>query len=297
MVISVLSTGAFATVSDATPGSNVSVYGGAAGVTTIVRSDKYGTNTAFFNQNRASATVGQTGGLPVLMVSAKAEDTGDGIASADASLSYFWKVTSIGALHNTPVLVHISTTGWVDSMYGFDPFQLNHNNFSTGNPTQAGAEADFTLHMANGVTQSKSLGVNMAAPLSAGGGVDFISPPSLSDSHNGGVIYINKGFTKSFDAYVMPNAENSILLRAKVGFHYYGLISTSLANQYYSVSAYIDPLIEIDSAFANDYKLEVSSIPTVAVPEPDSIWLAASGAALLAVLRRRRKQASRVACL
>jgi hypothetical protein len=173
IMASLLSTCAFASVSSAVPGSNLFVYGGAAPLTAISRSNNFGTDTVFFNSNSVTRTIGQSAdkGLPIVSLSAHEDNTGDGLAGGDASLTYFWKITSIGSMAATPVLIHVNTAGWIESTYGFDPFQKNRYNFPTWNPTEAGAEADFTLHMSNGAIETRSIGVNMAAPMSRGVGV------------------------------------------------------------------------------------------------------------------------------
>ena len=95
-------------------------------------------------------------------------------------------------------------------------------------------------------------------------------------------------FSATFDAWVLPNSLNSILMTAYSGFR--GYTNTGgLGTEIYTVSGYIDPTITIDAIYGNQYTMNVSNIPTVAVPEPSSYGMLLVGMAAIASVARRRK--------
>lgn len=61
------------------------------------------------------------------------------------------------------------------------------------------------------------------------------------------------------------------------------------ANQNYEVISFVDPIITIDEAFADDYELLVSYMPPTAVPESSSTLLFAVGLIGLMLVWTRRK--------
>lgn len=288
VIAATFSCGAIAAVDSAAAGSTL-VISGPDFLPLKSRSVDFGPDVVFVNGAKVSRSIGAVSGAGVVGVSAITNNTSEALVGGDASLAYFWKISSNHPGDKSPVLAHVSTSGSIDATYGYIPLKQGLN-FQTANPTSVGVSVDFLTATPTG-TKTLSYGVETGAlHLGAAPGVEYISAAPLPDAHNGAEVNTHRDFNQSFDIWVMPDVQNKITLQAVIqAIPLNFVMSGSLARQYYQASAFIDPIIEIDLAYAGNYKLEVSPIPTVAVPEPDTLLLTLAGAATVLLATRRTR--------
>ncbi len=257
-----------ASVQDASPNSRLTSYNQTSQYnSTLVDNDEsstFGTHT-LSQHGLATTTIGSdTSGKPFIQFAAIS--SGNNAPSVNAWLDYYWKITSNSDLH-APVLVHISTSGWINSIYGFTGGGLDFRNGYVPNFTSGYVAASFRSN--NGLDQ-RSYGIQF------GGFQPGVTPIDsyVSDfTKNTSTAYGE--FSNTFDIVVYPNVENYIRLGAGAsgGLPY----ENSEFSEYFAITGYIDPVITIDSAYSNNYTLEVSNIPFAPVPVPGAVWFFGSG--------------------
>lgn len=201
-------------------------------------------------------------------------------SEADATLSYQWEVKGNSPFDTAPVLVHLTSLGFIAVSNEMVPFP-GYNLYAKQNT--AGVSATFSSSTPSGYT-STVVGVTT-------GRLNWGVPKVQSiNSYDHLKSSANGSFSASFSIWVLPNKINSITLQAttilETNADYIGL-----GYEYASARAYIDPTITIDPAYSASYTLEQSAVPvvpSVAVPELNSATLFMGGLAVVSYLGRRR---------
>lgn len=292
VIAATFSYGALAAVNSAESGSTL-VISGPDFLPLKSRSTDFGPDTVYVNEAMVTRSIGAVSGAGIVSLSAITNNTSKALVGGDARLDYFWKISGSTPGNPGPVLAHVYTAGMIDATYGYIPLKPGIN-FQTGNPTSVGVSVDFITATPAG-TKTLSYGVETGGlHMGAAPGVEYISSAPLPDAHDGSEVNTHREFSKTFDIWVMPDVQNKITMQAVIqAIPINFVMSGSLARQYYQASAFIDPIIEIDSAYAGNYRLEVSAIPTVAVPEPDTMLLAVAGGATILLAARRKRLSAR----
>jgi hypothetical protein len=226
-------------------------------------------------------------GTPVIKFSGVSGNTNALQPSVRASLGYYWKVSS-NTGSTDPVLMHFSTSGYVDSTYGFS---VNNPTpgaiYSSLNTVDVGIKATFFTAYNQTRTYGATIGdyvLNWAQGtnvISNGSGSGYVTDGGSKTGHG--------EFSQTFDIWATPNVENVIVLEVAGSLNdSYGSLK-QIATEYFSFNGFIDPIITIDAAQAGNYSLEVSAIPVAAVPIPAAGWL--FGSALIGLLTAARRRA------
>ena len=176
-------------------------------------------------------------GTPYVSLSASRPFLGAGQFEGFASIVYYWQITgNEGSV--APILVHFSTTSVLS---GADTglFQL-------------AVGAGFYTNIATGIDQ-RSIGFQ-----SYGNGVNgSFSPTTAATAIQ----------TVAFDLWVTPNLVENYIYMSAIAVFNPGPIPYSPG--IFSIYAFVDPIITIDSQYGSKYKLEVSDMPffPTSVPE------------------------------
>ena len=259
-----------ASVQDASATSSLTSYNQTSQYnSTLVDNDEsstFGTHT-LSQHGLATTTIGSdTSGKPFIQFAAIS--SGNYAPHVGAGLDYYWKITNNSNLSG-PVLVHISTSGWINSIYGFTG-QVDFGNGYVPNFTSGYVGASFRTN--NGLDQ-RLYGLQFGAFQP---GVTPIDSHVSDFTQNTGTVHGE--FSKTFDIWVNPNFENYIRLGAAAfGELPYEYSEDNPFSEYFAITGYIDPVITIDSAYSSNYTLEVSNIPFAPVPVPGAVWLFGSG--------------------
>ncbi len=252
---------------------NASYPTGPAEDSTKVYAEAFGTHT--FGSS-ALTTIASTAGAPFI----KIEATGSSrsvMYYINTELTYQWRITGAA---NIPVLVHIDTSGWLKTSTDYVPVDPADTNVVTGISGAVGT-VTFSTYSSDGFGQG-TYGLEVG-PYNFGGkevGIAYTDRTTASEAH----------FNKSFDVWVLPNMANDISLKAAGSYRPAGYFSKG-DFEMYAFEAFIDPTITIDAAYAADYTLEQSYIPTASVAEPESYALFFAGLAMIGLprlLRRKR---------
>ncbi len=288
-----------ASVSDATAYHSHQSDGSVTGFSRYDAED-FGTHSST-HQNAVTTTIGSNAaGVPFVQFSVSTPDT-ENTPNSYAQLNYSWKVSSNNGSSDR-VLVHISTAGWLDYVYGLTPDD-NFYNLPLDRPysypgasvtavfsTNSYIDSPFTT-LLNYDQRAYELGFggNYGGFTWGGIGTNITSDKTNHFSiENGGEASGHGQFSQSFDIWVRPNTENSISIGGGAGRiqnHNYDNYIT----EYFTINGYIDPIITIDPAYSSNYTLEVSQIPFAPVPVPGAVWLFGSGLLGLLGLKRQRK--------
>lgn len=248
--------------------------------------------TSIFNETggKVRTIIGADGnGTPFVEMGAVTSYTKEYYPSVStASLSYNWKITGES---NTPVLVHITTSGWISGQYGFTPDKWDTYNLYP-NYMNIAVSAYFGTYVAgpSGYDQ-RTYGLQTGGNFNWG--VTRVNPTENFTQQNGGNSVVDAKFTKTFDLWALPNLTNYITLQAAEFLYSYNYFNQQYAHEFYSLGGYIDPVITIDEAYAEKYTLQTSYIPS-AVPEPTNIAMVLAGLLLIGLVSRRRILFSRM---
>jgi hypothetical protein len=241
--------------------------------------------------SRATSTIGaDASGAPFIRISASTDKTFDGTPSVDATLTYFWKITTDNPNDRSPVLVHFSTTGWIDSEYGFAPYKKDTYNLRR-NYTTLGVSAYFDTETQI-VEDRRVYGLQLG---SLNWGVGRVAEQySNFTNQNGGESYAHGSFSEEFDILAVANVQNTITLSAYASYFIpdYSQYVKQYSQEHYTLNAFIDPTITIDDVYAGKYKIETSVIPVVGVPEPESWALCVAAGVAFGIRRRTNKLAA-----
>lgn len=235
----------------------------------------------------ASTTIGgDAAGTPFIQFAATTPNTLGSTPYLTGVLNYEWEIVSADG-SNAPVLVHISTAGWINARYEIGPYPVGINlNFP--NTIDIAVTAKFTTQTNTGIDTRafglQSGGVNL--------GVTRVAPEYHFAPQSGGYSLVAANFSNSFDLWVMPNTRfgNSIQMYVQTGFRQDNPFINDYAVESYVSKGFIDPVITIDPAQAGQYSLNVSSIPLAPVPEASTLAMMLAGLGLVggAAARRRR---------
>ena len=198
------------------------------------------------------------------------------------NLSYHWSIT--GAAQQ-PVLVHISTKGSIAANYGFTPLLPNTYNLSANTPNVAIA-AYFGTNV-NGGYDQRTYGLQTGGNFNWG--VTRVASTDNFTQQNGGTSTVDQSFSQSFDLWVTPNQDNAITLQSAAFLYPNTPYVQQYATEHIGFSAFLDPVITIDAAYAGNYALQTSYIPT-AVPEPSATAMTLLGLGLIGALAQRRRR-------
>lgn len=242
----------------------------------------FGTNSIIGIGTAQTIIGSDAAGAPFIQTLAATPSTAATKPYLTGSLNYSWAVTSTNG-STAPVLVHISTSGWINSVYGFTPFQPG---FLSPNGIDIGLLAKFT-------TQTDS-GINVQSHGLQSGGINFgviqVDPVENFTPLNGGSSVLSTNFNASFSLWVIPNTifANSIQMLVQTGFRQNTPFVEQYAVESFSTSVYLDPVITIDASYGTQFSLAISEIPLVAVPEPATGGLLVAGICALVSLVHRR---------
>jgi hypothetical protein len=116
---------ASATVSPATV-SGLLNLANLVGEPQIARPTTFGTHRLSGPGESAITIGGDAAGTPFIQYAATTPDTTGSTPYVTGTLNYSWELVSADG-SKAPVLVHISTAGWVDARYGFGPYRSGLN--------------------------------------------------------------------------------------------------------------------------------------------------------------------------
>jgi hypothetical protein len=279
-------TGALAQVDAARPYSLL--YAGSGNSTTYSRDYEFGSASLGAGSSLSTRAIGADAtGAPFIQISASTDKTFDSTPSADATLTYSWKITTDNPDDRSPVLVHFHTAGWINSEYGFTPYLKDNYNLNR-NYTTLGISAYFGTTTQT-VYDQRVYGLQIGA---LNWGVESVAElPSDFGQQNGGTSHAHGSFSESFDILAVANVQNTIILTAAASYSIndYHNFTQQYSQEHYALNAFIDPIITIDSAYSDRYRIEASTIPTVSVPEPEAGLLLVAGLSLIALTRRVSK--------
>lgn len=246
----------------------------------------FGTRSLKGDVGNAAVTIGQDANLPYIAFAASTSRTTDSNPNVSASLSYSWEITTLdGKPTNDLVPVTISSSGWFSYSYDMVPKVSGVYNLAPNYMT-IGMSASFNTYV-GGPLDQHALGMTMGA---LNWGVERVPVPSGAQTKYEYKVEVDAGFNQSFSVMARPNYENTVVMQAYAAqYTYWPNYPAEYAQELWAYSAYIDPVITVDPAYADRYAVMVSAIPNVPlpVPEPDAWLLFMAGAALLGSLKGR----------
>lgn len=254
--------------------------------------DGFGVNSQTGPQSSLKTVIGaDVFGAPFSSSQATSNNTSASWGFATTQLKYSWSIQGGSPESTDPVLVHISTKGSISSQY---THISNPANPQPPNDTQAQASVGFDTYTASGLTSS-SYAVYHSPWYTIQGYPQTLANTTFdADSGRTTSTYADS-FNVVFDLWVTPNMDNTIWMHTFVGYAANNFYPLPLAwnpkaaiEDAYSVYAFVDPTITIDSQFVDDYTLEVSYIPPVSVPEPSTLFLLVLGMIGLGATRVRK---------
>ncbi|MQA21590.1 PEP-CTERM sorting domain-containing protein [Rugamonas rivuli] len=249
------------------------------------QSDKFGENRLSAPTALASATAGANqSGAPFIALQASTSNSASHMAGVyNLGMNFRWSV--IGNSQQ-PVLVHINTKGSITADYGFTPLVPDTYSLSPNTPNVA-VKASFVTGVSGQADDDvRTLGAQTDGNFDWG--ITKVTGTNNFTPQNGGSSTLAHSFDSSFDLWVTPNNNNFVELVATGYLYSSNPDVNQYATEYYKFGAYLSPTITIDAAYAADYALQTSYIPS-AVPEPSGIAMLAFGACLIGALARRRK--------
>ena len=248
------------------------------------QTDQFGENRLSAPTALASATAGANqSGAPFLALKASTSNSAEHMAGVNnLGMNFRW---SVSGNSQQPVLVHINTKGSIAADYGYTPLIPDTYSLSPNTPHIA-VKASFVTGVSGQPDDVHILGVQTAGSFDSG--ITTVTGTSNFTPQNGGSSTLSHSFDSSFDLWVTPNNNNFVELLSTAYLYSTNPDVNQYAKEYYKFSAYLSPTITIDAAYAADYTLQTSYIPS-AVPEPSEIAMLAFGACLIGTLARRRK--------
>lgn len=229
---------------------------------------------------------GDAAGTPFIQYAATTPDTAGSTPNLSGSLRYSWEIVSADGAQ-TPVLVHISTAGWVNARYGFGPYRAGLNLPGDANSLDVLVATRFQTQTNTGIDQRiyglQSGGVNW--------GATSLAPEFHFTPQFGGYSQVAGSFNTSFDLWVIPNTRfgNSISLDVYTAFRQNSPAINDYALEWYDSSGFIDPVITVDAAYTGRFSVAQSDIPMTPVPEASALAMMLGGLGLLGVFGARRR--------
>jgi len=257
-----------------------------------------GTVAATASVGFASVTAGANeDSIPYIRFAGSTSQRGAASADVSGTMRYYWSI--VGEASNDELIpVTISTLGYFSSsLTAFSLLPGRSVNASLDWMTVAVA-TNFATWGSEGALDSRSYGV-------FSGNAEFGQSQTLVrkdfeevSSAPGGSVKTTgtASFSETFTILAQANQINEIALLTRgqeTGGGNGTWLSIYEAEYSYSYSGYVDPIITIDAAFADRFRLVQSSIPivpdTTPVPEPSTFVLALCGlAAISRAIGQRR---------
>ncbi|MDP3085133.1 MAG: PEP-CTERM sorting domain-containing protein [Rubrivivax sp.] len=251
-----------------------------------VVADTFGTHQASYGGAlaRASATVGANEAVvPFIAYSASA--SGRSFALATAQLDYYWSVTGT-AVDGELIPVTITTLG---NVWG----QVTAR--ATLPEQQVEAAASWLWSTVSTSIETWSGADGRAEQRGFGASLGSGNTDTTRRSSPGGSVTSNESasFSETFSILLRPNASNRVVMDIYGSPRNSDLYNATSVSYSWALGGYIDPIITIDPAFADRFSVVQSSIPTVAMPVPETstLFMMLGGLGLLGWLAARRRQA------
>jgi hypothetical protein len=252
-----------------------------------VNSNNFGTHQAAMGSAQVQASVGSDAqAVPFMSFSGSA--SGISWFNVAGTLEYYWMLQ--GAPSSSPVPVTISTLGHLQGSVTAQSLLADRRvgtsanwlgmSISTSLGTYVGASGALT-ELTAGLTTGNRF--NPAWTKIHNFGTDAVSDPGGQATSSG-----SGSFSQSFELMVMPNAVNRIVMQIGAGAAT-GFMNDRNVAYNWSMSGYVDPVITVGAAFANDYSVLQSAIPMAPVPEVPALAMLLSGLALMAGVARKTK--------
>lgn len=229
----------------------------------------------------------------------------DGQASSQvsASLYYRWSIVGTGA-PGEAVPVTITTLGHVRGAVSADALRPDVRVDANMNGFNLLATTSFTTALADGTSDRRQYGVQTGiGSIPQPAGILLARFVDAGQSRPGGsdAEFGQASFSQTFSLMVRPNETNLIYMGASGSFGNY-IYSETLSAQLHSIvptasarwkfSAFVDPVITIDPAYAGRFSLAQSAIPMVPVPEASTWGLMLAGLGVVVGAARRRRRAT-----
>lgn len=247
----------------------------------------FGTNRISGPGEAMTTIGGDAAGTPFIQYLSTTPDTAGSTPTVTGWMRYSWEIVSADSTH-VPVLVHISTAGWIGARYGFGPYRAGLNLPGDANSLDASVTARFQTQTTTGFDY-RTYGLETGG-VTWGGGSIRLAPEYHFAPQIGGYSSTAGRFSASFDLWVIPNtiSPNYIYFDIYTAFRQNAPYIKDYAHEWYDSKGFIDPMITVDPAFSARFSVVQSSILMAPVPELSTLAMMWGGLAMLGCMAIRR---------